>query len=198
MSDNNHDTNPVINLEPRVVKLETGLEILTRDVSNLAQVVREQSRNIEHEIQKLAIGVTQAAAPRTTDWRTIISALFLVMAIGSAVFWPLNQTVTGVKQESQSVAAEFRQHEQLQLHPVGASIVNRLESQFLTYQLNNEKALQYQERSNNEKLAAFSKSIEIRLNKLEKSDDERTKAELDELRSLKLKLLQAFPLNSPK
>ena len=190
MSDNNHDTNPVINLEPRVVKLETGLEILTRDVSNLAQVVREQSRNIEHEIQKLAIGVTQAAAPRTTDWRTIISALFLVMAIGSAVFWPLNQTVTGVKQESQSVAAEFRQHEQLQLHPVGASIVNRLESQFLTYQLNNEKALQYQERSNNEKLAAFSKSIEIRLNKLEKSDDERTKAELDELRSLKLKLLQ--------
>ena len=46
------------NLEPRVAKLETGLEILTRDVSNLVVVVRDQSRNIEGEIQKLVVAVT--------------------------------------------------------------------------------------------------------------------------------------------
>ena len=85
-------------LEPRVAKLETGIEILTRDVSTLATVVREQSSSIEQEIQKLAIGLTQAAAPKRTDWQMLIALAMLLMALGSAVFWPLNQTAVDNKE----------------------------------------------------------------------------------------------------
>ena len=105
-------------LEPRVAKVETGLDMLTRDVASLAQVVREQGVNIERQIRELAVGVTQAAAPRKTDWQTLIALVMLIMAIGSAVFWPLNQTANDNKQSLQHMEQQFHAHTQLQLHPV--------------------------------------------------------------------------------
>lgn len=50
-------------LETRVGKVETGLDMLTRDVASLAQVVREQGVNIERNLRELTIGVTQTSAP---------------------------------------------------------------------------------------------------------------------------------------
>lgn len=93
MSDNRKD----LYLEPRVAKLEVGMERLTDDVRNLAVVVREQGSQMEGEIQKLVVAVTQASGPRKTDWSTIFAGIMLVLAIGSAVFWPLNQQVTDNK-----------------------------------------------------------------------------------------------------
>ena len=125
MDKNNSDTH----LEPRVAKLETGLEILTRDVSSLAQITREQGTSIERQIRELAIGISQAAAPKKTDWGTLIAAIMLIMAIGSAVFWPLNQTSQNAKTAVEALASEYHNHTTLELHPVGKALLNRLEDQ---------------------------------------------------------------------
>lgn len=114
-------------LEPRVAKLEVGMERLTEDVSNLATVVREQGTQMEQEIQKLVVAVTQAAGPRKTDWSTIIAGIMLVMAIGSAVFWPLNQTTQDTKTHAQQVDDALVSHMKLDMHPVGLALVHRIE-----------------------------------------------------------------------
>ena len=90
-------------LEPRVEKLEVGLDRLTYDVRSLAAIVRDQGSNVEKQLNQLTVAVTQAAGPRKTDWTVIISAVFLVLAIGSAVFWPLNQQVSDNKSQLDKV-----------------------------------------------------------------------------------------------
>ena len=95
---NMNDINPA-HLEPRVARLEVGLETLTRNVSEMATSIRENANATNAKIDQLAIAVTQAAAPKKTDWSMIISACLLMMAIGSAVFWPLNQTSQNNKQD---------------------------------------------------------------------------------------------------
>lgn len=79
-------------LEPRVAKLEVGLDRLMEDVRSLASIVRDQGANVEKQLNGLTIAVTQAAGPRKTDWSNIIAGIMLIMAIGSAAFWPLNQS----------------------------------------------------------------------------------------------------------
>ena len=176
-------------LEPRVARLETGLDILTRDVTNLAGIVREQGSNIEHEIQKLAVGVTQAAAPRKTDWQTILSGLMLIMAIGSAVFWPLNQTAQNNKTDIESVAADFKEHQKLNLHPVGSALLSRLEGQLISHIKDDEKVKEAMSKLWERNIDLLTERINARLNKLESNDIERNKGDLDELRALKLKVL---------
>ena len=115
-------------LEPRAAKLETGLEILTRDVTSLAHVVREQSRNIEGEIQKLAVAVTQASAPRKTEWPVLIATLMLVMAIGSAVFSPLQQTAANNKADLQALQVTLQQHIAQEYHPVAGTLFKQMDA----------------------------------------------------------------------
>jgi hypothetical protein len=114
-------------LEPRVAKLETGLDILTQNVQNLTTAVRENSIAMEDKLERITIAVTQAQAPRKTDWSIVISGIFLIMAIGSAVFWPLNQTSQNNKTEMEKMEQKFEQHQSLTLHPVGAAKVEALE-----------------------------------------------------------------------
>lgn len=128
-------------LEPRVAKLEVGLDRLTEDVRDLAGVVRSQGQTVEQEIQKLVIAVTQAAGPRKTDWGTLISALFLVMAIGSAVLIPLNQTSQNNKDELRALHQEFVEHKNLVMHPVGENRVINMEQRFIDLSANNKAAI---------------------------------------------------------
>jgi hypothetical protein len=148
-------------LEPRVAKLETGLEILTRDVSSLAGIVRDQGRNIEGEIQKLAVAVTQAGAPKKTDWATLISLAFLIIALGSAVFYPLNSQVQEIKERE----AVFQ-----------SSVTHTAERQ---------------ETLMNRELELVTLRIDARLNKLESNDVDRNKADLEELRLIKSEILKS-------
>jgi hypothetical protein len=198
-------------LEPRVAKLETGLEILTRDVTTLANVVREQGSNIEHEIQRLAVGVTQAAGPRKTDWSTIISAVMLILALGSAVFWPLNQTAQNNKGEIQSLQVKFEDHQKLDNHPVGVALLGRLEEQLKLHIEDNNRQIRFHadfddkefkalddklqrefvlaNKTLEQKVADLEKEITMlndrthaRLTKIELNNDSLNKADLDELR----------------
>ena len=118
-------------LEPRVAKLETGLEILTQDVRSLASIVRDQSQNLEGEIQKLTIAVTQAAGPRKTDWMTILTGLMFVLALGGAVFYPLNAMVNEIKSTQIENVRKFEDHEKLTLHPVGQAMMAKVQSDLI-------------------------------------------------------------------
>lgn len=174
-------------LEPRVAKVETGLDMLARDVAGLAQVVREQGVNIERQIKELAIGVTQAAAPRKTDWQTLIALVMLIMAIGSAVFWPLNQTANDNKQAVQRIEQQFHDHSQLQLHPVGQALLSRVENEVHDHITLNRRENDEQNRAWEKQLDLLTERINARLNKMEGNDADRNQADLDELRALRYK-----------
>jgi hypothetical protein len=112
---------------------------------------------MEQEVQKLVVAVTQAAGPRKTDWSTIIAALMLVMAIGSAVFWPLNQTSRDSKLVIENLERKFDNHTQLQLHPVGMALVSRIEEQ-----------LQFQSNKFSYDLESYKKYVDDLINRQEK------------------------------
>ena len=80
-------------LEPRVAALEVGLDRLTADVKDLAAVVRVQGQTVRAEIQKLIVAVTQAQAPRRTDWGTVILGCMFILSLGAAVLVPLNNSM---------------------------------------------------------------------------------------------------------
>ena len=127
-----------ITLEPRVAALESGLDHLAADVKDLATVVRAQGQNVEHEMQKLVIAVTQAQAPKKTDWSLFISIGFFILALGSAVFWPLNKTGQDNVMTIQRLEQKLDAHMQLPLHPVGQARVDSIEK------LMNEREVNYQ------------------------------------------------------
>jgi len=159
--------------------------MLARDVASLAQVVRDQGNNIEKQIKELAIGVTQAAAPRRTDWQMLISLALLILALGSAVFWPLNQTAKENQQALVHVEQSLDAHSREYSHPVGSALINRLESELANHIAANNKETEMQNATWDRNMDLISQRIESRLNKLESYDAERNKADLDELRALK-------------
>lgn len=194
------NNNKTEHLEPRVAKLETGLDILTRDVASLAQVVRDQGNSIERQIRDLAVGVTQAAAPRRTDWQTLIAFAMLIMAIGSAVFWPLNQTAQNNKTEIKALEQQYDAHAQLQLHPVGQALLGRVEQQLNDHISVARREQDEQNKAWERQIDLLTERINARLNKLEIIDTERNKADLDELRTLRFKAfmyhMQPCPLTT--
>lgn len=147
-------------LEPRVAKLETGLEMLTKDVASLAQITRDQGNNIETQIRDLAVSVTQAAAPRRTDWQTMISLGLLILAIGSAVFWPLNQTAQNNKDDVKQLTTLMREHSALDNHPVGAALLGRLEEQLKTHVVNNDREMSQHRESDDREFKALDQKLQ--------------------------------------
>ena len=96
-----------LHLEPRVARLETGLETLTKNVSDMSISVKENSIVINNKIDNLVVSVTKAQAPKSTDWSLMISLGFLIIAIASAAFWPLHQESTNNKIMIDKVASDM-------------------------------------------------------------------------------------------
>lgn len=134
-------------LEPRVAKLEVGLDRLTEDVKDLANVVRVHGQTVEQEIQKLVIAVTQASGPKKTDWSTIFAGVMLIMALGSAVYLPLNQKMDSMGQVQKELQIKSEQHSNLPGHPVSMAIEQQLQSHI---SLIEEKMVKQAERDNEE------------------------------------------------
>jgi uncharacterized protein HemX len=154
---NNHNSSTY--LEPRVAKLEVGLERLTDDVRSLASIVRDQGQNLEKQLNELTIAVTQAAGPRKTDWSVVISAVLLIMALGSAVFAPLNQTVKENREALILLQNKFELHEKLPNHLVGEALFNRMEEKIKKFE-----GLEITIKNNNDQL----KEIHDKLEKTQK------------------------------
>lgn len=120
-------------LEPRVAALEAGLDILTKNVNDLTVAVRDNANNLEGKLERLTIAVTQAQAPKKPEWQAILTGLALILAIGSAAFWPLNKTAQDTRSELQGVESRFEGHKSLDSHPVSAVLLKRLEEQITTH-----------------------------------------------------------------
>lgn len=154
-------------LEPRVAKLELGMERLTDDVQDLAQVVRNQGSRMEGEIQKLVVAVTQASGPRKTDWSTIIAAVMLIMAIGSAAFWPLNQTVQENKESIKSIESAVVEHSKSANHPVGSALQSRLEEQLKEHAEQGDKNHENLRQHFHDEIELITKTYELQLNSVQ-------------------------------
>jgi hypothetical protein len=122
--------------EPRVTRVEAGLEGLNKTVGDLAAVVRNQgdqvmaqNTRVENQIQQLTVAVTNAAAPRKTDWNLLISIGFLLLAFSGVLFLPLNQTTQATKEALHELTVEVQRHQQLDNHPVGVALMSRLQGQ---------------------------------------------------------------------
>ena len=113
-------------LEPRVARLETGLETLTRNVSEMAVSIRENANATNQKIDGLIVAVTNAQAPRKTDWSLFLSIGFFILALGSAVFWPLNKTAQDNKDAIGAVQQKFESHLTLPAHPLAQAKIDAL------------------------------------------------------------------------
>ncbi len=222
MSDMNNSRD--MNLEPRVAKLEVGLDRLTEDVRSLASIVRDQGSNVEKQLNDLTVAVTQAAGPRKTDWSVIISAVLLVMAIGSAAFWPLNQTAQENKNALEALNQSFQNHSQITMHPVGQAIVQRLEYQLKDHidsnkqsmeshiadakemhqVINNNfsKQIEYIQKIHDLELAALKEKLSLqhdnlyeRVVKLERTDETDTTLLKNELQKLRSSMMNVDKIN---
>ena len=91
-------------LEPRVAILETSVEQLTNNVEKLV----EHSEKVERSISDLSVLITKASAPRKTDWQTIISFVFLLGTVVSAIYWPLNMRMDFIEQRQGDMQAKLQ------------------------------------------------------------------------------------------
>ncbi len=113
------EQHPDYHLEPRVAKLEVGLDRLTDTVKDLAGIVRSQGEATERGMQALTVAVTQAQAPKKTDWGLFISAVGLILALGAAVLIPINNATNDNKYRLESYHQSMVEHMKLDMHPVG-------------------------------------------------------------------------------
>ena len=121
-----HHETTELHLEPRVARLETNMETLTRTVSELATSIRENTDSTNTKIDNLIVSVTQAQAPKRPDYSLMVSIGFFILALGSAVFWPLNKGVQDNKEEILRLHGSVVEHQKLDLHPVGQAKVENL------------------------------------------------------------------------
>jgi uncharacterized protein HemX len=122
------------NLEPRVATIESELKsltrdvgILTKDVRDLVGAVKEQSDNYDAQLRKLTVDLVGASGPRPMNWGVLLNGVGLSLAIGAAVFYPMQFRITELSERADSFMAEFRAHEKLTLHPVGTAKVDALD-----------------------------------------------------------------------
>lgn len=122
-----------LNLEPRVTRVETEIGALTRDVGQLTQDVRaltvavsKRDEMFEGELKKVLVAVTQAAAPRRTDWGTVLSALAVGLAIGAAVLSPIYHRLSSAEETLAANHEQISRHELLDSHPVSKAKLENL------------------------------------------------------------------------
>jgi len=113
--------------EPRVAKLETSMEMLTNNVNTLTNNVRDQGVDIEKQLRELTASINLVASPKQTNWSTIIAAIALILALGAAVFAPLNMRINENKISIEKLSGFHFDHEKLPLHPVGETKIAGLE-----------------------------------------------------------------------
>lgn len=196
MNDEFMNDNTQTHLEPRVARLETGLETLTRNVSDLTVSLREYSSETNRKLDTLSIAVTTAQAPRRTDWGVLISAFALIMALGAAVLVPINNATSENRQYLKDMHQEFVDHKNLTLHPVGSALVNRLETQMALHATQDKeeiatlgKNMSSEIESVNKRSEFFNEKILLRVEKLETRNLNIDDKDNDELRRWRLKAL---------
>ena len=191
-------------LEPRVARLEVGLETLTKAVNDIASTMRDNNTSTNAKIDQLAVAVTLAGAPRKTDWSLFVSIGFFILALGSAVFWPLNKSTQDNKVAIEKYHDEMTEHMKLPLHPVGQARIDgmdlvRTELIARDTALDNkiQKETQLALEASNTKIAdldvrvqrefnMLNQAMDMRVGKMEKYMEHQDFADMDELKRWRL------------
>lgn len=137
--------------------METNVEALTNNVQKLV----DHSEKVERSISELTVLLTKASAPRKTDWQTIISFVFLLGTVVSAIYWPLNMRMDFIELRQGDMRDKLQRETEL--------ITNR-----------NEKELQ-----------SLGDRLILRLNTSDADRNLDRQKDLDELRQWRLKAMNA-------
>ena len=134
--------------ELRLAKAETNIESLARNVTTLSESVRElfglvrsQGERTEKQIQELLVGVTNASGPRKTDWQLVISAIALILALGAAIFAPLNMRLNDNKAALEKLSDKLDTHVALPSHPVSGVRMDTLAEELRERETRNAAAI---------------------------------------------------------
>jgi hypothetical protein len=172
--------------EPRVAKLETSMEMLTNNVNTLTNTVREQGTDIEKQLRELAISVNAAAGPKKTDWGLMLGAVGLALAIGAAVFAPLNLRISDNQKNVESAAINIKNHEILSSHPVSDTRLNYIESSIKEKQRLTDIAIDALNTKLQTEWTTSSGAIKERITILENWTTARQRDEFNELRDRRM------------
>lgn len=135
-------------IELRVTTIEANMDSFRNELSQVSSglkdlilTVGKRSDEAEKQFQMLMVQISEAKAPKRTDWMAIIgtgvSVFLLVITIGALVLQPLYKEMSRMsefdKSYNDSIVAmnkgfhdELHVHETLTLHPVGQQIVSDL------------------------------------------------------------------------
>jgi hypothetical protein len=161
--------------EPRVAQLEAGFERLIEDMHE----VRAQGASIQNELKLLNVGLTQAKAPRETNWQTLIAAGGLLMVLGAAVLWPMNMKMAYMEKHAE---------DQTELANRDLDLLNKKlqrETELIADRLNSQSA------NNTKEVQNLGDRIVSRVNDYDRSMAEATTRDLEELRWWRLKSMGA-------
>jgi len=161
MEDEYMSDNTQAHLEPRVARLEVGLETLTKNVSDLTITIRDNNLEVSRQLAALQVSVTTAAGPKRTDWGVILTAIGLTLAIGAAVFVPINNSTKDNKDAILKVQDMMADHMKLTLHPVGSALVQRLEEQIATHTLLNDRVMKEHVERDTQEFNALDKKLQL-------------------------------------
>ena len=207
------------NLESRMAIVETGLQVLTREVGDLVSVVRVQADNTNKQIAALSTSVERAAAPRATNWQTMFAGIALMMTIGGGIWFVLQERISRSVEDTEKVDTRmtrfresFAEHEKQEMHPVGlarvqalekasvlaaehlTSMLDRLDSKLQKeFQLANDNTSQQTKDLDTRLQREFgltSDRVNARLEKLERWNYEEKQADEAELRQWRLKAMK--------
>lgn len=91
------------NLEPRVRQLEHSVDSLHADMARVSQAVSGVSSQVSSMAKALDVVAEKLDAHRTKrpDWGVFVSMGALLLAIGAATLWPINQRVSLVEIQQQ-------------------------------------------------------------------------------------------------
>jgi uncharacterized coiled-coil protein SlyX len=114
-------------LEPRVARLEEGMTQLAKTVNDLAITMRDNNAEVGKKLDSLNVAVTNAQAPKRTDWGTLILGLMLILSLGAAVLVPINNNASDNKASIQLVDQKFEAHQALAGHPLNTQKIEGLQ-----------------------------------------------------------------------
>lgn len=163
--------------DARLSKVEASVDAIVRDlttlggnVRELASIVRTQGEQTGEQLKSLLVGVATATGPRKTDWQLVISAVALILALGAAIFTPLNMRIADLKEQAEKASDRAEAHMSLPLHPVAAVRLDSLEKELKDKETRNAIAivavdlkLQQEYRLISDKLCAAIEALDTRL-----------------------------------
>lgn len=109
-----------------IKQLATGLAVLTSDVRDLTHAVSTQTQSTAKQFSDVLVAIKEVSSPKPIDKQLIISFIMLIITIGALIFIPMNWRQSETQKDIDETRVDFKNHQSLTLHPVGAEKIDAL------------------------------------------------------------------------